>query len=76
MSVDRLMRLKDFAKRWAERTRVSLAQRQVSSIEKKAERSRLELQSRLSEKLSRSRTKLLARIKSQTELRGNNDDST
>ena len=75
MSVDRLMRLKDFAKRWAERTRVSMEQKKVSSIEQQAERSRQDLQKRLTEKLSRSRTKLVARIKSQAELRGKQNTS-
>jgi hypothetical protein len=47
MSVDRLMRIKRFAKSWAERTRVSLERKKVDAIERDSELMKQKFQKKL-----------------------------
>ena len=63
MSVDRLMRLKGFAKKWAERTRVSIEQKKVLEIQQTAERSKEKFELHLVKTLTIAKLKLQKKLK-------------
>ena len=69
MSVDRMMRLKDFAERWANRTRERIKDRAATMIERENEKSFKELQLKTTMKLQRAHTKVMERVQSRLELR-------
>ena len=62
VSVNRLMRLKDFARRWAQRTRRHMEHKAVDTIELEAKKSRGELNLRIAQRFSQSRRRLFERI--------------
>ena len=70
MSVDRLSRLKGFAKKWVVRTRASMESKKVDAIERNSDLSRIAFQSKLKTRLMQAHSRVQMRKLSRLESKG------
>lgn len=66
MSISRLSRIKNFARRWTARARKSLESKKVEAIERESDLSRVAFQAKLMNKLKKSHTRVQMRIMERT----------